>query len=99
MSFDDELLGKRDHLLANGIDPYPYSYDRSHSLTEIRAQQEALMDQSVRVVGRVVAYRGKGKMIFADLSDFEGRLQIMFRKNHFDETGWDVVRRQLDLGD
>lgn len=99
MSFDDELLGKRDHLLANGIDPYPYSYDRSHSLTEIRAQQEALLDQSVRVVGRVVAYRGKGKMIFADLSDFEGRLQIMFRKNHFDETGWDVVRRQLDLGD
>ena len=99
MSFDDELLGKREHLLGNGVDVYPYSFERSHNLTKIRVEQESLLDQTVRVAGRVVAYRGKGKMIFADIADFDGRLQVMLRKNHFDEAGWDVVRRQLDLGD
>ena len=99
MSFDDELLRKREDLIEAGINPYPYSFERSHDLSTIRKQQESLLDHEVRVAGRVVAYRGKGKMIFADIEDNNARLQVMLRKNHFDEVPWDMIRRKLDLGD
>ena len=99
MSFEDDLLEKRQQLLDSGVSPYPYAYRRTHSLAEIRERSEELMDQDVSIAGRLVAYRGKGKMIFADLGDFDGRLQVMFRKNEFDETSWEIIRRRLDLGD
>ncbi|MBI4600857.1 MAG: lysine--tRNA ligase [Planctomycetes bacterium] len=97
--FDPELLQKRADLLARGVDPYPYSFDRTHRLCEVREKQAELMGRELRVAGRLVAYRGKGKMIFADLGDFDGRLQVMFRKDFFDDAAWDVIRRGLDLGD
>ena len=78
MSFEEELVEKRADLLEKGVDPYPYKFERSHTLAQLRAQQEELMDKKVQVAGRLVAYRGKGKMVFADLADFDGRLQVMF---------------------
>lgn len=100
MSFDPELLEKRAALIGNGVDPYPYSFQRSHRIVEVRERREELMGAEVRIAGRLVAYRGKGKMIFADLAGFEdARLQVMFRRDAFDEKSWDVVRRSLDLGD
>jgi lysyl-tRNA synthetase class 2 len=99
MPFDDELLKKRQDLIDKGIDPYPYSFERSHTISEVRQRQEELMDKDVTIAGRLVAYRGKGKMIFADIHDFDGRIQLMLRKNEFDETMWEVIRRGLNLGD
>ena len=59
MTFDEELLEKRQQLIDSGTNPYPYSYDRSHDLATVREKQEALLDQEVRLAGRVVAYRGR----------------------------------------
>ena len=99
MSFDEDLLGKRRELLGRGINPYPYAFARTHRLAEVHARETELMEQTLAVAGRLVAYRGKGKLIFADLGDADGRLQVMFRRDFFDEGAWDVIRRQLDLGD
>ena len=100
MDFDAELLQKRAALIEKGISPYPYSFERTHEITEVREKQGELLGKEVRIAGRIVAYRGKGKMVFADLGGFRGdHLQIMFRKNDFDEAVWDVVRRTLDIGD
>jgi lysyl-tRNA synthetase class 2 len=99
MPFDDDLLAKRRDLLARGVELYPYSFARSHTLKEVRAQQAELMGSSVCVAGRLAAFRPKGKLVFADVVDFDGRLQVMLRKNEFDETNWDVILHGLDLGD
>ena len=99
MPFDPDLLKKREELLAEELELYPYSYDRTHSLLEIRENEEQLMDKDVRVAGRLLAYRGKGKMIFIDLGDLDGRIQVMLRKNEFDEKTWALIRHGLDLGD
>jgi lysyl-tRNA synthetase, class II len=98
-SFDPELLKKRDELRAQGVDPYPYSFDRTHLIAEVRERQADLLEKEVRVAGRIVAYRGKGKLIFVDIADGSGRIQVMFRKDEFDDAAWEVVRRMLDLGD
>jgi lysyl-tRNA synthetase class 2 len=97
--FDPELLKKREELRSRGIDPYPHSFDRSHTLSEVRAAQAELLDREVTVAGRIVAYRGKGKLIFIDLADGSGRIQLMFRKDEFDDAAWDLIKRSLDLGD
>lgn len=99
MPFEDDLLQKREALLARGVEPYPYSYERTHTLAAVRANQDELMEKQVCVAGRLVAYRGKGKMIFVDLEDFDGRLQVMLRKNEFDDSTWETIRHSLDRGD
>ena len=99
MPFDPELLKKREELLARDLELYPYSWDRSHTLFEVRENEAELMDKDVRVAGRLLAYRGKGKMIFIDLGDLDGRMQVMLRKNEFDEGTWELIRHGLDLGD
>ena len=97
--FDPDLLRKREELRARGTDPYPYSFDRSHTLAEVRARQAELVDHEVSVAGRMTAFRGAGKLIFVDISDASGRIQVMFRKNEFDEAGWEGIKRLLDIGD
>ena len=99
MPFDPELLKKREELLARDLELYPYSWERSHTLLEVRETEKELMDKDVRVAGRLLAYRGKGKMIFIDLGDLDGRMQVMLRKNEFDEDTWELIRHGLDLGD
>ncbi len=98
-TFDPELLKKREELRSRGIDPYPYSFDRTHLVADIRSRQAELLDHEVSVAGRITAYRGKGKLIFLDIADGSGRIQVMFRKDEFDDAAWEVIRRMLDLGD
>jgi lysyl-tRNA synthetase class 2 len=97
--FEPDLLQKREELLARGFELYPYSFDRSHTLADLRAQQQELLGKSVRVAGRIVANRPKGKMVFMDLADFDGRVQLMLRRDEFDDRTWDLVVHGLDLAD
>ena len=40
MPFDPDLLKKRKELLAADVELYPYSWDRTHTLLEIRENQQ-----------------------------------------------------------
>ncbi len=88
---------KLDALVAAGIPPFAYGFDRTHDAAAAVAalpdgQEEGDM---VRVAGRLVAWRGHGKTAFAHLADGTGRIQLYFRK---DELG-DAVFAQLTLYD
>ena len=37
MEFDAELLKKREQLYELGVNPYPYSFAKTHDIREIRA--------------------------------------------------------------
>src|SRR5437867_842726 len=98
-SFDDELLAKREELISQGLNPYPYSFCRTHTLLEVRQRQAELMGQQVAVAGRLTAHRDAGKLVFADICDASGHLQLMFRKNDFDEAAWKIIKKTVDLSD
>ncbi|MBI4582650.1 MAG: lysine--tRNA ligase [Planctomycetes bacterium] len=98
-SFDDELLEKRGELRAQGLNPYPYSFSRTHTLAEVRQRQAELMGKEVAVAGRLTAHRDAGKLVFADIRDASAQLQLMFRKNDFDDAAWKIVKKTVDLGD
>ena len=105
----DELvrirLEKLERLRAKGIDPYPRTYDRTHTTreavehfesAEVSGEGEAEMEE-VSVGGRITAMRGMGRVTFCDLMDGSGKMQAMLRSNVLGDD-YDTLR-DLDIGD
>jgi lysyl-tRNA synthetase, class II len=87
-------------LEAMGVQPFAYRYERSHTAAEARsAYREGMGDGGPRVTvaGRVVSWRPKGKVVFADLEDSSGRIQLYFRRDELGES-FEMVKL-LDLDD
>src|SRR6185312_9937373 len=89
---------KLDALEARGLPPFAYSFDRSHRAAEAIALHPADKQdegESVRVAGRIVAWRAHGKTTFAHIADDSGRVQLYFKKDLMGEEQYGV----LDLFD
>ena len=93
------LKARREKLAAleeRGVPPFAYSFDRTHeAAAAVTALGEEEGGASVRVAGRIVAWRGHGKTAFAHLADMSGRIQLYFRR---DVLG-DEVFSNLELFD
>ena len=101
------LQHRRDKLAkleASGQQAYAYRFERSHNSAAAReafAEAEAgggLDDElgpSVRVGGRIIAWRGHGKTAFAHIEDGHGKMQVYFRRDVLGEDAFG----QLDLWD
>lgn len=89
-------LQKRQTLEKLGVNPHPYSYHKTHSLL----QAVALVDKNtlVQTAGRVMAYRGHGKVLFVDLADDTNRVQAFFAMNKFNVLNQQVLSL-VDTGD
>ncbi|HWE44305.1 MAG TPA: lysine--tRNA ligase [Gemmatimonadaceae bacterium] len=85
---------------ALGIAPFAYSFDRTHTAAEVLAAAPAGTEEGpvVSVAGRLVAWRGHGRTIFAHLADLSGRVQLYFRRDHLGEAAFALLE-QLDIGD
>jgi lysyl-tRNA synthetase, class II len=90
-------------LRVAGVEPYPYRFDRSHTLSEIRDEWGELepgteTDARVAVAGRMMLRRDSGKLVFASLRDRSGEIQLFISRAVVgDEAFTDV--KELDLGD
>ena len=98
-----ELLQVRRDKLAElqeaGNDPFAVTkYVVTHHSTEIKDNFETLEEKPVSVAGRLMSKRGMGKVVFADLQDGEGRIQLFVK---IDEVGEDVLAafKKYDIGD
>ncbi|HEX3005081.1 MAG TPA: amino acid--tRNA ligase-related protein, partial [Angustibacter sp.] len=96
---------KRERLLAQGVQPYPVSVPRTHTLAEVRAAHGGLeagaeTDDVVGVTGRVVFIRNTGKLCFATLQEGDGtRLQAMLSLAVVGEQRLADWKADVDLGD
>jgi lysyl-tRNA synthetase class 2 len=94
-------VGKRESLEALGIDPYPYSFERTHEASQLERRYAGLApgaetEDRVRVAGRIRAMRNSG--MFIDLYDASGKIQIFCHKDLLSPETFGVVRL-LDIGD
>jgi lysyl-tRNA synthetase class 2 len=94
-------IGKLDSLRAQGVDPYPYSFARTHDAAELDRLYAGLAAgaetrERVRVAGRIRAIRNSG--MFIDLHDASGKIQIFCHLDNLPPEGPAVVRL-LDIGD
>lgn len=82
--FDFDLVHQVEELRGQGVEPYAYKWEKSHSANQLQeiykhlANGEELNDESDRVsiAGRVVARRAFGKLAFLTLRDDSGTIQV-----------------------
>jgi len=83
--FREERIKEIEGLRALGINPYPYSYKKTHTSEDIRKQFQNIAngevtDERVSTAGRVMALREHGKSTFFHIKDTFGRIQAYVRK-------------------
>jgi len=94
---------KLEKLRGLGIDPWGRRFDGVQPIAAVRAAGEPLDKAAedgptVRVAGRIMLLRSAGSLVFIDLVDRTGRIQIMLGKKQVGPDTWKVVDC-LDLGD
>jgi lysyl-tRNA synthetase class 2 len=90
---------KLERLRASGVEPFAYSFDRSHTAADaIAALGTSDEGPAVSVAGRLVSWRSQGKTAFAHLADMDGRVQLYFRKDDIGEALFAQLG-EYDLGD
>jgi lysyl-tRNA synthetase class 2 len=94
-------IDKRESLQALGVDPYPYSFERTHEASQLERRYAGLAagaetEDRVRVAGRIRAMRNSG--MFIDLYDASGKIQIFCHKDLLGRETLGIVRL-LDIGD
>jgi lysyl-tRNA synthetase class 2 len=99
-----ERREKLARMRAEGIDPYPRRFPDRTFVADVQAAHAELSDEGEhpdlrhRVAGRIAARREHGRVMFLDVVDRSGRLQILVRE---DALGEEEFRRvaELDVGD
>ncbi|PRY83743.1 lysine--tRNA ligase [Alkalibacterium olivapovliticus] len=104
----DQLIVRREkmaELIARGIDPFGGRYERTHYSNEVNTSfadqsKEELSEAktSVKVSGRLMTKRGKGKAGFAHLKDKNGSVQIYVRKDAVGDDQYETFKT-ADIGD
>ena len=88
-----------------GIDPFGQRYDVEDYTSDIRKTyglmtKEELEEKNIKVklAGRIIRRRRKGKVAFMDLLDRDGTIQLYVRKDIVGEAVYEIVKKG-DLGD
>jgi lysyl-tRNA synthetase class 2 len=80
------------------ISSLPYSYDVSNCAEEIKEKFAEFSGKQVSVAGRITAIRRSGKLLFVDMLDSSGKLQIYFDYSVLGEKTFSEVKK-LNAGD
>jgi len=98
----DARRDKLDALIAAGVQPYAYGYDRTHTAAAALESGATLQGDAhggvVRVAGRLVSWRGAGKTASAHVADATARIQVYFRRDVLGDEAWERLN-WLDLSD
>lgn len=97
-----------------GLDPWGGRFDGAESIARIRARESEIVVEPagscevgvppqtrgprVRAAGRILLQRKTGKLIFLDLRDWTGRIQLAVGQKQVGEANW-ALAQCFDLGD
>ena len=102
MSVSEQAQVRRDKLTAlraEGRDPFVITkFDFTADSAAIKADYEAYEEQTVRVAGRLMSKRGQGKVMFCDLQDSTGRIQLFVKIDEMGEEEYNRFKKN-DIGD
>ena len=94
-----ERKKKLEYLKEEKIEAYPVESKRTVVIADV-VNQFSLFSKSKKkffVTGRIRNLRDQGKIIFADVEDFSGRIQVILKKDELKNfTG---LKKTLDMGD
>src|SRR5438874_9515976 len=94
-----DRLDKVERLRAAGIDPYSRGFQPTHGSEAAKALLgDAERTPQVAVAGRLMIKRQQGGLVFADLQDGQGRIQLMANRSIVGDEEF-ARFADLDLGD
>ncbi len=82
-----------------GKDPFDvYKVDRTHTTGEVKANYAEVEGKEVTVAGRIMSKRGQGKVVFSDIYDRDGKIQLFLK---IDKVGEENLKeyKTFDIGD
>ena len=86
-------------LVSEGNNPFEHvKYDRTHYTLDIEENFDTLEEQTVSVAGRIMSKRGMGKVMFCDMQDYKGKIQLFVKKDVLGEDAYSAFKK-LDIGD
>lgn len=99
-----ERLKKLEELKKKGINPYPHNFDKKNTCKELQEKHKKLgkgkkSRNKTKIAGRVMVIRSFGKIIFADLKDSTGEIQIQLQKGETGKKEIDFFEKYIDKGD
>lgn len=87
-------IDKLDALKKRGVEPYQPLPKRQQTITIARDMD----GKDVSIVGRLRALRGHGKIMFGDLADESGKVQVVFKADAIEKETFELLPL-LDTGD
>lgn len=102
LSLVDQVRIRREKLAQlqeEGMNPFEqtrFLFDTNSA--EIKENFEQMEGKTVAVSGRLMSKRGMGKVIFCDLQDIAGRIQLYLKFDEMEESNFEACRK-LDIGD
>ncbi|MDR0931818.1 MAG: lysine--tRNA ligase [Victivallales bacterium] len=101
-SLMQQRMIKVEELRQAGIDPFGHAFADTQMISVVRENAtptaEGEVGENVTVAGRLMAKRGMGKSIFADIKDSSGRIQLFVGKSEIGDDEFAMFKK-LDIGD
>ena len=85
---------KLEELYRLGVEPYPQTSDRKHSI----AKALRMLKKKALVAGRIKSLRSHGKIVFLDVEDETGKMQLFFNSKELGEELSKIIKL-FDVGD
>lgn len=97
-------LKKIEELRKQDTNPYPYSYSGKENSGDLQEKYKKLKGGSkskdkARVAGRVMIIRDIGKIIFLEVFDGSGKIQIQIQEGETPDKEIEFFKKFIDSGD
>ncbi len=104
MSSLDELRNTRIEKLKllekAGMNPYPATSQKDFDIANVISDFESLEKKGeIHLVGRILALRDTGGLIFVNFTDGTGTFQALLKKDEMDEKSFQLFHDAIDIGD
>ena len=94
----EHRLEKLKAIKNGGINPFPHNFDLKDKVSDLLKIKEPFTKE-YQTAGRVVAMRKMGKASFCHIQDEGNKIQIYLKSNMLKEGMYDLLVRNMDIGD
>jgi len=103
LKFDEFKIKKMKKLVEMGVNCYPYKFERKNSLNEIKDKYKDVThdksEEEVITAGFIYVIRQMGRVIFVDLKDESGSIQLYLREDSLGKSNFKTFRDYIETGD